>query len=450
MRHEIVILGAGESGTGAALLAQAKGFPVFVSEYGPIAPERKRLLENKAIPYEEGGHNIEKILNADLIIKSPGIPPSAPVIQAAKKKGIEIIDELEFAYRFTSAKIIAITGTNGKTTTTLLTYHILKEAGLDVGLAGNVGHSLAAQLVDGDRDYFVVEISSFQLDGTHTFRPHIAMLLNITPDHLDRYDYSFDKYVASKFRITKNQTPDEYLIINSDEISIENWQFMTKAHIRNISLLSNKNKSAWYQDGILHFQSFTVPQKETALLGRHNAANMLCAVEAARLCRIPQEIILKALQSFKNAPHRLELVGEINHVKFYNDSKATNVDAVKYALGSFDESLVWIAGGIDKGNNYDLIMDEVNRKVKALICLGSNNKKLRDAFHDKIIHILETQDVHEAVAGAMKYAEANDVVLLSPACASFDLFKNYEDRGNQFREAVKQLKVAYEQNPHQQ
>ncbi len=444
MIREIIILGAGESGTGAALLAKAKGYDVFVSEYGTIHPDRKALMDARGIAYEEGGHSIERILRSNLIVKSPGISPKVPIVAEAINKGIEIIDELEFAYRFTSARIIAITGTNGKTTTTLLTYHLLREAGLNVGLAGNVGKSLAAQLVEGDKDYWVVEMSSFQLDGIRTFRPHIALLLNITPDHLDRYDYSFDNYVASKFRITKNQSPDEFLIVNPDQVPMENHVASIHAQLKKVSLENGEGLSAWYNDGILHFQGFTIAQDDTVLRGLHNAGNMLSAVEAARLCGVSEDDIRTGLKTFKNAPHRLEYVGSINDVSFFNDSKATNVDAVKYALGSFEESLVWIAGGVDKGNNYDLIMDEVNRKVKALICLGKDNKKLRDAFHDKIVKLLETDDIGQAVRSALDYADSHDVVLLSPACASFDLFRNYEDRGDQFRKAVLELKEEFE------
>lgn len=446
MKQEIIILGAGESGTGAALLAAEKGYAVFVSEYGTISAERKSMLQNASIPFEEGGHTVERILRGSLIIKSPGISPDVAVVKAAVAAGIEIIDEIEFASRFTSAKIIAITGTNGKTTTTLLTYHLLKEAGLDVGLAGNVGHSLALQLIKGDREYFVVEMSSFQLDGITSFHPHISMVLNITPDHLDRYGYSFERYAKSKLSITQNQTADDYFIIHSDQFPVPQWSKGTNAQIREISLMEASGKTAWYHEGILHFADFQIPQKETALRGMHNAANMLCAIEAARLCGVGENALREGLKTFKNAPHRLEFVGEVKDVRFYNDSKATNVDAVKYALGSFEEPLVWIAGGIDKGNDYDLIMDEVMRKVRALICLGKDNTKLLDAFDGKIHPLKETEDIKQAVREGLRYAEKHDVVLLSPACASFDLFRNYEDRGNQFREAVQELKRELENN----
>lgn len=439
MKQEIVILGAGESGTGAAMLAASKGYCVFVSENGQISPDRKKRFDELGITWEEGGHTSERVLQAALIIKSPGIPFSVPVVREATNRGIEVIDELEFAYRFTSARIIAITGTNGKTTTTLLTYHILREAGIDAGLAGNVGKSLAAQLIEGDRDYWVVEISSFQLDGTRTFRPYIAVLLNITPDHLDRYDNSFEKYVDSKFRITRNQSPEEYFIVNTSQTPLdEERRNRIHAHLREVSM-TNAGNAAWFEQGVLHFDDFSIKQADTVLRGNHNAVNMLCAVEVARLCDAGESDIRKALKSFTNVPHRMELVGTIADVQFFNDSKATNVDAVMYALGSFDGPLVWIAGGIDKGNNYDLITDEVKRKVKALICLGKDNRKLREAFDDHVPVIVETDDIRDAVRKSLDLAEKDGVVLLSPACASFDLFRNYEDRGDQFRKAVEEL-----------
>ncbi len=449
MNGKIAILGAGESGTGAALLARAKGYDVFVSDAGSIAGKYKKELDTHSIPCEEGKHTESEILDASLIIKSPGIDPSIDIVQKALAKNIEVIDELEFAYRFTSAKIIAVTGTNGKTTTTLLTYHLMKEAGFDVGLAGNVGQSLARQLVEGEKEYYVVEISSFQLDGTKLFRPYISMLLNITPDHMDRYQYSLKNYVSSKLRIMKNQTAEDHFIYNSEDPILsqellERGLFKPLGH--GFSIDGNKGSEMYYRKGKMYFFGFWIAQKNTSLRGLHNAQNMMAAVEALRILGAKPEDIKEGLKTFKNAPHRLEYVATINDVQFYNDSKATNVDAVKYALESFDEKLVWIAGGVDKGNDYSLIMDEVNEKVKALICLGTNNVRLRDAFHDKIVDILETDSMGDAVRGAMNYARANDVVLLSPACASFDLFRNYEDRGNQFRETVLALKEDFEKN----
>jgi len=445
--QNIVILGAGESGTGAALLAEHMGYGVFVSDNGVISPERKALFEARGISYEEGGHTGSLVLEAGLIIKSPGIPFTVPIVSKAIGLGIEVIDELEFAYRFTSGKIIAITGTNGKTTTTLLTYHLLREAGYDVGLAGNVGKSLASQLIEGDKEYWVIEISSFQLDGIRTFRPHIAILLNITPDHLDRYDNSFEKYIDSKFRITKNQAPEEYLVVNADNTPLAERKRAVRAHLHEVSVSHEEGKAAWWHDGIMHFDGFEIAQEDTVLRGMHNAVNMLCAIEAARLCYVSPQAIRAALRTFKNAPHRLEFVATINEVSFYNDSKATNVDAVRYALGSFSEPLVWIAGGIDKGNEYQLITDEVKNKVKAMICLGKDNGKLKSAFGTVMEHMMETRDIREAVRGALDYADKHDVVLLSPACASFDLFRNYEDRGDQFRQAVLELKKEMENKP---
>jgi len=449
MNRKLVILGAGESGTGAALLGKAKGYEVFVSDSGMIQEAYKADLEQAGIPYEEAQHSDDEILNAGLIVKSPGIDPTIPVVSRALENGIEVIDELEFAFRFTSAKIIAITGTNGKTTTTLLTYHLMKENGFDVGLAGNVGKSLARQLLEDEREYYVVEISSFQLDGIKLFRPYIAMLLNITPDHMDRYQYSLKNYVNSKFRIIQNQTAEDHFIYNSDDHILskellERGLFKPLGH--GFSIEGSKASEMYYRKGKMYFYGFWIAQKNTTLRGLHNAQNMMAAIEALRILRAPVEGVKEALKTFRNAPHRLEYVGSINDVQFFNDSKATNVDAVKYALEAFEEPLIWIAGGVDKGNDYNLIMEEVNRKVKALICLGTNNVRLRDAFHDKIVNLLETDTMNDAVRGAMKYAEAHDVVLLSPACASFDLFRNYVDRGDQFRATVASLKEEFEKN----
>lgn len=453
MNKKVVILGAGESGTGAALLAHAKGYDVFVSDSGSIADNYKKELEAAAIRYEEGEHSTEEVLAAGLIVKSPGINPEIPLVVQALNNSIEVIDELEFAYRFTSSKIIAITGTNGKTTTTLLTYHLLKQMGYDVGLAGNVGKSLARQIIDEEKDYYVVEISSFQLDGIVTFRPFISVLLNITPDHLDRYQYSLQNYVNSKFRILMNQTERDHFIYSMDDPIIadellKRRMFNPLGH--GFSTDGTRSAEMNFRKGKMYFHDFWVAAKNTPLRGNHNIQNMLAAIQAVRLVGAEPEKIKEALTTFVNAPHRLEYVTTINDVKFYNDSKATNVDAVKYALDSFDESLVWIAGGVDKGNDYNLIMDEVNAKVKALVCLGENNVRLRDAFHDKIISILETNTMQDAVRGAMKQAAANDVVLLSPACASFDLFKSYIDRGDQFRETVLALKEEFELNQRMQ
>ncbi|HNP19959.1 MAG TPA: UDP-N-acetylmuramoyl-L-alanine--D-glutamate ligase [Fulvivirga sp.] len=438
-------MGAGESGTGAALLAKAKGYDVFVSDNGLIGEKFKNQLVAANIDFEEERHSKLKILKSRMVIKSPGIPEKAPIIKEIRDAGIKIVDEIEFAFSYTKAKLIAITGTNGKTTTTLLTYHLLKEAGLKVGLAGNVGHSLAKQVIKDEFDYYVVEMSSFQLDGCYSLKPFISILLNITPDHMDRYDYKIENYVNSKFRIIQNIDAQDHFIYYVDNELIK--QGVNHLNIENGLMpvsLEQTQSYGYFQDGVMNVGSFSINQIDTALLGKHNAINMMSAISAAQLVGIDEQSIKASLKTFKNAPHRMEYVATINNVRFINDSKATNVDAVKYALDSFSEPLVWIAGGIDKGNQYDLIMDAVNEKVKALVCLGKDNSKLRDAFHNKIINMMETDNIQEAVKASLDYAEAHDVVLLSPACASFDLFNNYEDRGNRFRQAVLELKNDFE------
>ncbi|MEL7001317.1 MAG: UDP-N-acetylmuramoyl-L-alanine--D-glutamate ligase [Bacteroidota bacterium] len=451
MEKRVTILGAGESGTGAALLAKAKGYTVFVSDYGQIKEEHKSTLKENSIEWEEGKHSMDIIKNSDLVIKSPGIPFTVPVVRELQGLGVEVIDELEFAFRHTNAKIIAITGTNGKTTTTLLTYHLLKEAGLNVGLAGNVGHSLAKQVIEDECDYYVVEISSFQLDGTVDFKPHIAILLNITPDHMDRYEYSLDKYADSKFSIVKNMDQGDHFIYYSGNelIDKEVGRRSIEATLYPVDLMRSNDLAAYFENGEMTFESsrqesIIIDQSETVLKGKHNAINMLMAIEAALLLEVTERDIRSGLKTFKNAAHRMEYVATINDVEFVNDSKATNVDAVKYALDSFSQPLVWIAGGVDKGNDYNLIMDSVNERVKTLVCLGKDNTRLRDAFHNQIINLLESDNMKDAVKSALEYSEAHDVVLLSPACASFDLFNNYEDRGDQFKRAVLELKAEFE------
>lgn len=444
MKEKIVILGAGESGTGAALLAKVQGFDVFVSDSGTLKEKYKTELQSHDIAFEEGKHSYEKILNANLIIKSPGIPDKAPIIQETAKLNIPVIDEIEFAFRYTDAKIIAITGTNGKTTTTLLTYHLLKEAGLNVGLAGNVGFSMARQVARDKFDWYVLEVSSYQLDGTESFKPEIGILLNITPDHMDRYDYTMQNYVNSKFQLVENMTRQEHFIYYADDEVIAK-EMKTRSVVPHQIPVSLKDKeSAVHFDGAKMVfgldEKFAIAQSETTLKGPHNLINTMAAVSAALLAGLKVDAIRSGLKTFVNAPHRLESVGVINGVEFVNDSKATNVDSVVYALGSYDKPLIWIAGGIDKGNDYNLIKDEVRKKVRALICLGKDNDKLKKAFGDVVPVIRETQSVEELVRIALGLAKEGDVVLLSPACASFDLFRNYEDRGNQFREAVKNLR----------
>jgi UDP-N-acetylmuramoylalanine--D-glutamate ligase len=449
MKERIVILGAGESGTGAALLAQAKGFDVFVSEQGTIKEKYRAELSSASIEVEEGKHTDEKILKAHLIIKSPGIPDKAEIIQKVRKAGIPVIDEIEFASRYVDGKIIAITGTNGKTTTTLLTYHLLKHAGYRVALAGNVGFSMARQVASENFDWYVLEVSSFQLDGTITFKPEIGILLNITPDHLDRYEYTFQKYVDSKFRLIQSMTPSQYFIYYADDpvLSAEVAKKKLLPQQIKISLQPGSKEVAHAEGRMMRFDfspGFQIEQSETTLKGPHNLINTMAAVSAAHLAGVGIDTIRGGLKTFKNAPHRLEPVGTINGVDFVNDSKATNVDSVVYALGSYDRPLVWIAGGIDKGNDYSLIKEEVRKKARALICLGKDNEKLKKAFGDVVPVIRETQTVKELVRLALAEAKTGDVVLLSPACASFDLFKNYEDRGDQFRNAVQELKEEVE------
>ncbi|MGC1243254.1 MAG: UDP-N-acetylmuramoyl-L-alanine--D-glutamate ligase [Chryseosolibacter sp.] len=446
MKEKIVILGAGESGTGAALLAKAKGYDVFVSDAGTIKDKYKAELNGEGISFEEGQHTEEKILDAKLLIKSPGIPDKAPIMKKAATLNIPVIDEIEFAFRHTDAKIIAITGTNGKTTTTLLTYHLMKQAGLSVALAGNVGFSMARQVAKQNFDWYVLEISSFQLDGTETFKPEIGILLNITPDHLDRYDYTMQNYVNSKFQLIENMTRQEHFIYYADDAVITQ-EIDTRSVVPTripISLLSGADAGVKYDGEKMTFnlkEKFGITQAETTLKGPHNLINTMAAVSAVYLAGVSLDAIRAGLKTFVNAPHRLESVGVINGVEFINDSKATNVDSVVYALGSYDKPLVWIAGGIDKGNDYNIIMDAVKKKVRALICLGKDNEKLKKAFGNTVPVIMETQSVKELVRMALEVAKEGDVVLLSPACASFDLFRNYEDRGDQFRSAVKEFKI---------
>jgi UDP-N-acetylmuramoylalanine--D-glutamate ligase len=444
---QIAILGAGESGLGAALLAKREGYGVWVSDSGIISPERKNALQDAGIGFEEGGHDEEKVLSSDLIIKSPGIPTKASLVKKAMEDGIPVIDELEFAYRFSAGKVIAITGTNGKTTTTLLTYHLLKEAGFDVGLAGNVGQSWAGQLVNQDHDWWVIEVSSFQIDGIQTFKPTIGILTNITPDHLDRYEYKIENYILSKMSLFKNMTSREKAILFlEDSLTRKGLKLKnTKADLHWISLSEKQEKGGFSDLGTLEFSvaenSVKIPISALPLSGKHNILNALCSGTAALLVGLSEEQLIQGYSSFKNAPHRMELIRQIDGVRFINDSKGTNVEATYYALGSFAEPMIWIAGGVDKGNDYSVLNDLVDKgKVKALICLGTDNEKLKKAFTGIIPEIKETQDIRQAVTWGQDLAENGEVVLLSPACASFDLFKNYEDRGAQFRDAVLELK----------
>ena len=450
----IVILGAAESGVGAALLAQAKGHTVFVSDRGAIQADYKQQLTQAGIEFEENQHTLERVLQAEEVIKSPGIPEKAPVIQALREKNIPVISEIEFAGRHTKAKCICITGTNGKTTTTLLTYHLLKEAGFNVGLAGNVGYSLAEQVIEDKFDYYVVELSSFQLDDTHSFQPWIAILLNITPDHLDRYGYSLESYAQAKLRITRGLDSSGAFIYNADDE-------VTNKYFQSAFLQARQLPFSLHHRRDIHLAGYYVTEdmlctnlspgldehgvelstSNSPLIGQHNRQNTLAAVLAARVAGLKTGQIEAALATFQNADHRLQLVGEINGTRYINDSKATNVEAAWYALDGIHQPIVWIAGGTDKGNDYTSLLGLAERRVKALICLGVDNTKLRASFDGLVPHVEETQSMADAVARAVALAAPGDVVLLSPCCASFDLFKNYEDRGRQFAEAVRDMSL---------
>lgn len=452
MKEKVVILGGGESGVGAALLAKAKGFDVFLSDNGLIVSKYKDILRDHDLAFEEGQHSTDLILSAIEIVKSPGIPDTAPLVKKAIEHGISVVSEIEFAIRYTDAKIIGITGTNGKTTTSLLTYHLLKENGFDVGLAGNIGHSLAQQVAENDREYFVVELSSFQLDGMHKSRLNVAILLNITPDHLNRYDNDFQKYVQSKFRIIRNMRKEDFFIWNQgdDTIYKEIAQLKSNVGMVPINLQKTEGAMAYLVEKNLMFKDGDslkrISKTILPLLGKHNIINTMAAVEAVRKIGINWDGILDALKTFENAPHRLEYVGNINRVDFYNDSKATNVDAVWYALESFENPLVLILGGIDKGNDYSHIDELVAEKVKALVALGEDNTKIESHFKSYLTDTTSTDSVFNAVEIAYSKASEGDVVLLSPACASFDLFKNYEERGERFKEAFFALKEKVENN----
>jgi len=443
--NEIIVLGAGESGTGASLLAKAKGFEVFVSDCGKIAPEVKQELENNNIPYEKGRHSEDRILNAREVIKSPGIPETAPIIIALRKKGIPIISEIEFAGRYSKAVKIGITGSNGKTTTTLWIYHILKQAGMDVLLAGNVGTSYAKAIIEHDPKIAIIELSSFQLDDMFNFKCDIAILTNITPDHLDRYNYDFQNYINSKFRILQNQTANDVFIFNADDPVIQQniEKFNIKSQILPFSL--NQSASAMINNGRIIFsvndKNFEISASSVSLKGRHNLYNAMSAGLAAFCAGAKEEDIFKGLSDFKGVEHRLEFVATINGVTYINDSKATNVDSTWFALDSITEPVIWIAGGTDKGNDYNPLFDLVKTKVKALICLGADNSKLFNTFNGLIPIIKDTQSMDEAVAIASSIANKGETVLLSPACASFDLFNNYEHRGKMFKQKVLKMKA---------
>lgn len=445
MNKRIVVLGAGESGAGAAILAKVKGFDVFVSDMSLIKDAYKALLNKYEIEWEDGRHSIEKILNADEIIKSPGIPDTAPVIREIQKKGIPIISEIEFAGRYTHAKMICITGSNGKTTTTLLTYHILKNAGLNVGLAGNVGKSLALQVATENFDYYVIELSSFQLDNMYKFKADIAVLLNITPDHLDRYGYDMQNYINAKFRITQNQTPNDAFIYWNDDpiITKELKAHDLKARLYPFSEEKEEGVKAYTENNQIVIDApndtLTITEDDLALQGRHNLYNSMAASISAKVLDIKKEDIREGLKDFKGVEHRLEKVARVRGVEFINDSKATNVNSCWYALESMRTKVILILGGKDKGNDYSEIEELVKEKVNAIICLGVDNSKLHAFFEGKVPHIEDASSMKEAVDKAFACAQKGETVLLSPCCASFDLFKSYEDRGEQFKECVRNL-----------
>ncbi|MDC9723136.1 MAG: UDP-N-acetylmuramoyl-L-alanine--D-glutamate ligase [Urechidicola sp.] len=441
----LVVLGGGESGVGAAILGSKKQYNVFVSDNGAITDKYKEVLLNIEIPFEENGHTEAIILDADVVVKSPGIPDTVPLIKKLIQSGIRVISEIEFAAQFTNATIIGITGSNGKTTTTMLANHILKKEGLDVGMAGNIGDSFALQVAVKEVGNYVLELSSFQLDGIVKFKPHIAIITNLSPDHLDRYDNKMENYIHSKFRITMNQTEEDYLIYDADDKLIVEWleNNKTKAQLLPFSIEKTVDKGAYIQDNNIvtniNTNQFTMGIAKLALQGKHNVKNAMAASMAAQLLKVRNETIRESLEDFEGAEHRLEKVLKISGVDYINDSKATNVNATYYALDSVTAPIVWIVGGVDKGNDYFDLMPLVREKVKAIVCLGVDNQKIVQTFSSVIDLIVETAGAEEAVKVAYKIAEKGDSVLLSPACASFDLFENYEDRGNQFKQAVREL-----------
>lgn len=444
---KVVVLGMGISGVGAAVLAQKQGYDIFVSDSGSGKEVFAKALHHHHISYEQGGHSLEKILEADLVVKSPGIPDHSDLIKRLHKENIEVISEIEFASRFTDETIIAITGSNGKTTVTSLTGYLLEAAGLDVTIGGNIGESFAMQVAAGAAAYRVLEVSSFQLDGITSFKPHIALLLNITPDHLDRYEYKFENYIASKISITRYQDENDYLIYNLDDpVVVQAVKTSgTKAQCIPFSLEKELALGTYLDTTTnnitinLDKTPITMSLDNLTIKGRHNTANAMAASTTSKLLQIRKETIRQSLESFQGVEHRLENVLKINKVQYINDSKATNVNATFFALDSMEQPTVWIVGGVDKGNNYSELYSLVNRKVKAIVCLGTDNSKIVDAFGNCVEQMVETNNMEDAVRVAYKLSEAGDNVLLSPACASFDLFENYEDRGRQFKNAVRGL-----------
>ncbi len=441
----LVILGGGESGVGTAILGKKQGYDVFVSDFGKIKDNYKEVLIINGIQWEDEHHTESKILNADIVMKSPGIADKVSIVKKIVEKGIPVISEIEFAAPFTNATIIGITGSNGKTTTTMLTYHLLKSAGLNVGLGGNIGKSFAWQVADESFDFYVLELSSFQLDGIVTFKPHIAIITNISPDHLDRYEYKYENYIASKFRITKNQTELDYLIYDADDEAINEWlqKNKTKAQLLPFSITKQIENGSFLKNKTMEIninqEEFLMETSQIALEGKHNLKNAMAATSVAQLMRIRKDTIRESLSNFQGVEHRLEKVLKIQNVQYINDSKATNVNAAFFALDSMSTPTVWIVGGVDKGNDYSELMALVNEKVKAIICLGVDNKKIIDAFGNIVDVMIEVDSMSDAVKMSQRLTEKGDSVLLSPACASFDLFENYEDRGKQFKQAVRNL-----------
>ncbi len=441
----LVILGGGESGVGTAILAKKKGYDVFLSDAGEIKNNYKEVLLLNKIKFEDTKHTENLILNADVVMKSPGIPEKASIVKKLLEKNTPILSEIEFASQYTNALIIGITGSNGKTTTTLLTYHLLKEAGLNVGIAGNIGKSYAWQVATSNFDFYVLELSSFQLDGIVNFKPHIGIITNLSPDHLDRYNYEYNKYIKSKFMITKNQSEIDFLIYDAEDVEISNWlqNNKTKAQLVPFSLSKTQNIGAFATTTEININiytdTFTMPINQLSLEGKHNVKNALAATSAAMLLKIRKSTIRESLSNFQGVEHRLERVLKINNVQYINDSKATNVNATFYALDSIKTPTIWIVGGVDKGNDYAELLPLVNEKVKSIICLGIDNKKIIEIFANVVDDLVETTSMQEAIKYAHNIAEQGDTVLLSPACASFDLFQDYEDRGRQFKQAVRNL-----------
>ncbi len=443
--QKLVILGAGESGIGAAILGLAKGMEVWVSDAGKIPAKHLATLQQRNIPYEEGGHTPERILEADIVIKSPGIPPTAPIVEECVRRGIPVLSEIEFAGMYTDAKMICITGSNGKTTTTMLTYHILRKAGLDVGLAGNVGFSLARQVAEEPHAYYVIELSSFQLENMYRFRANIAIILNITPDHMDRYDHKMENYTAAKFRILQNQTSDDYFIYWMDDPVIARQVRNVQSEAIRLPFADHpvEGAAAWVENGIVHYalpgDVWEIPCDRISLPGLHNLYNSMAAGLSATALKIDDNIIRSALEDFEAVEHRLEFVAEVDGVRYINDSKATNVNSTWYALESMTSPTVLILGGKDKGNDYSEILPLVKEKVKAIVCMGVDNRKLIDYFTGAVPMLYDTHSLEEAVRACVSAARPGDTVLLSPCCASFDLFTSYEDRGRQFKQAVRTL-----------